>query len=156
MKTVYIETTVVSYLVARPSPDLVLAAHQQVTRDWWESGRTHYQCVASEEVVREASLGDADMAQLRLAALATITILPVNSAARQLATDIIRAGLLPSAAIADALHAAIASLNRVDILVTWNCRHLANPNLVGTLRAFVAGRGFTLPEICTLIELAAS
>jgi hypothetical protein len=151
--TVYIETTIVSYLVARPSRDALLSAHQELTREWWQTGRDPYRCVTSEEVLREASLGDAEMSRLRLEALVRLVVLPVGDEARGLARDIIRHGLLPPAAIADAVHAAVAALNRVDILATWNCRHLANPAILGRLRQFVAARGWSLPEVCTPVEL---
>jgi hypothetical protein len=155
METIYIETTVVSYLVANPSRDSILAAHQQVTRQWWQDERQRYQCVTSEEVWREAALGDAEMSRRRTEALAGMTVLLVEDAARNLAREILVEMILPPAAASDAVHAAVASLNQVNILLTWNCRHLANPHLLRRLREFMARRALTLPEICTPIELAA-
>jgi hypothetical protein len=153
METVYIETTIVSYLVANPSRDSILAAHQQLTRQWWQNERQRYQCVTSREVLREASLGDPEMSRRRSEALAGLDILAVDDSARGLASAILAEQLLPPAAMSDAIHAVVASQHRVDILLTWNCRHLANPHLLGRLRSFMAGHALALPEICTPIEL---
>jgi hypothetical protein len=153
METIYIETTVVSYLVANPSRDSILAAHQQVTRQWWQNERQRYQCVTSREVLREASLGDAEMSRRRAEVLAGLTVLMVEDSARELARAILAERLLPSAAASDAVHAVVAAQNSVDIMLTWNCRHLANPHLLGKMRAFMARHGLVLPEICTPIEL---
>ncbi len=154
METVYIETTVVSYLVANPSRDSILAAHQQITRQWWQDERQRYHCVTSSEVWREASLGDAEMSLRRVEALAGLTVLAVADSARDLARAILADQILPPAAASDAIHAVVASQHRVDILLTWNCRHLANPHLLGRVRKFMAGHGLVLPEVCTPIELA--
>jgi hypothetical protein len=155
METIYIETTVVSYLVANPSRDSILAAHQQLTRQWWQDERQRYKCVTSEEVLREAALGDAEMSRRRAEALAGMTVFLVDDTARGLAREILGEMILPPAAASDAVHAAVASLNQVNILLTWNCRHLANPHLLRRLREFMARQQLTLPEICTPIELAA-
>jgi len=154
METIYIETTIVSYLVAKPSRDLILAAHQKITQEWWREEQGNYRCVTSEEVLREVSLGDPAMSRRRLEALAEIAVLQVDDAVRLLAKELVREQLLPPAAVSDALHAAVASLHQVDYLLTWNCRHPANPHLQKRLRAFMAGRGLVLPEICTPIDLA--
>ncbi len=154
MEIVYIETSVVSLLVANPSRDLILAAHQEATREWWDQERPHYRCVTSDEVLREVSLGDAEMSRRRLEALAGVPVLQVTDEVRLLAKDLLDQKVLPPAVIADAIHAATASLHRADYLLTWNCRHLANPHLQKPMRAFMAARGLTLPEICTPIELA--
>lgn len=153
MESVYIETTVVSYLVANPSLDTILAAHQQLTRQWWQDERHRYQCVTSREVLREASLGDVEMSQRRTEILAGLTVLTVEDSARELARAILAEKILPPAAASDAVHAVVAAQNQVNILLTWNCKHLANPHLLGGLREFMAGHGLVLPEVCTPIEL---
>jgi hypothetical protein len=153
METIYIETTVVSYLVANPSRDSILAAHQQLTRQWWQDERQRYHCVTSREVLREVSLGDVEMSRRRSEALAGLTVLEVEDSARELARGILVERLLPPVAASDAIHAVVAAQNGVNILLTWNCRHLANPHLLGKLRAFMAVRGLVLPEICTPIEI---
>jgi len=154
MVTVYIETTIVSYLVANPSRDLILAGHQEITRQWWQDERPSYQCVTSDEVLREASLGDAEMSRRRAEALASLTVFKVDGSVRGLARALLDEKLLPPVAASDAIHAAVASIQGVDILLTWNCRHLANPHLLRNLREFMARRRLVLPEICTPIELA--
>jgi len=155
METVYIETTVVSMLVARPSRDPIIAAHQQITRRWWQDRRLRFHCVTSEEVVREASQGEPEMSRLRLEALAGLPVLPVNEAALLLAEEVLRKGILPQQAVSDAIHVSVAASEDIQTLLTWNCRHLANPLILRQLRAFMHARGLTLPEICTPIELEA-
>jgi hypothetical protein len=154
METIYIETTIVSYLVANPSQDLILTAHQELTREWWREERGLYRCVTSEEVIREASLGDPTMSRRRLESLSEMPVLRVDDAVRLLAKELVQERLLPPTVISDALHAAVASLHKVDYLLTWNCRHLANPHLQKGLRTFMAARRLVLPEICTPIDLA--
>jgi predicted nucleic acid-binding protein len=154
METIYIETTIVSYLVANPSQDLILTAHQKITREWWREERGRYRCVTSEEVIREASLGDPTMSRRRLEALSEIPVLRMDDAVRLLAKELVQERLLPPAVISDALHTAVASLHNVEYLLTWNCRHLANPHLQKGLRMFMAARRLVLPEICTPIDLA--
>jgi hypothetical protein len=153
METVYIETTIVSYLVANPSRDSILAAHQQLTRQWWQDERRRYECVTSAEVLKEARMGDAEMSRRRIEALVGLTILKVDEPARKLARAVLAERLLPPTAASDAIHAVVAAQSRVNILLTWNCRHLANPHLLAKLRAFMAARGLVLPEVCTPIEL---
>ena len=155
METVYIETSIVSLLVARPSRDPIMVAHQQITRRWWQDRRVRFQCVTSEEVVREASQGDPEMSRLRLEALAGMPVLPVNETALRLAEEILGKGILPRQAVSDAIHAAVASSEGIQTLLTWNCRHLANPLILRQLRTFMIARGLTLPEVCTPIELEA-
>jgi hypothetical protein len=153
LETVYIETSIVSLLVANPSRDLVTAGHQAVTRQWWGQRRHEYRCVTSDEVLREASLGDKEMSRKRLEELVGLTVFQVGDTERALAQSMLDANVLPPNVMADAIHAAVSSIQRVDILLTWNCRHLANPHIMRGLRKFIAGRGLTLPEICTPIEL---
>lgn len=153
MESVYIETTVVSYLVANPSRDPILAAHQQVTRRWWQDQRSAFQCLVSDETLAEVVRGDAEQAHLRLEALEGLPTLPITAEVEALAEAILKSGSLPPVARSDAIHVAVATLAGVDFLLTWNCRHLANPHLQKRLRALMAARGLSLPEICTPIEL---
>jgi hypothetical protein len=150
---VYIETTIVSYLVARPSRDLVLAAHQQVTRDWWQEERPMYECVTSEETVREAAQGDAAMVQSRLQALEGMFVIGISSEIESLAATFLSTGALPATMRPDATHLAAATLARADYLLTWNCKHLANAHVLRRLRKEAEKRGWKLPEVCTPLEL---
>jgi len=149
----YVETTVVSYVTARPSRDVVVAAHQQVTRDWWKSCRDRFEVVASELVVQEASAGDEEAARDRLTVLETLSLLEASPEALALAGQLLDSGAIPRAAADDAFHLAIAALNGVDYLVTWNCRHLANATLRAQIEAAIRAAGYEPPIICTPEEL---
>ena len=107
---VYLETTIPSYLTAWPSRDLVKAAHQQVTREWWQN-RARFDLYISQLVLREAGGGDAEAARLRLEALRGIPVLALSPAASALAQQLVQQGPLPENAVADALHIAIAVVN---------------------------------------------
>jgi len=153
VKRVYIETSFISYLTARPSRDLVVAARQQVTIEWWERRRRDFELVSSELVLDEARRGDADAAQDRLAFLEGLALLRVTPEAEHLASAIISAGVLPDRAFADALHIAVATVHEVDFLMTWNCAHIANAETLPGVGATCRTRGFVLPFICTPDEL---
>ena len=103
--------------------------------------------------VREATQGDTEMIHRRAEALAALTVLVVDESARNLARGLLAEKILPPAAASDAIHVVVASLQGVNILLTWNCRHLANPHLLGSLREFIRRHGLILPEICTPVEL---
>ena len=150
---VYIETSVVSYLTARPSRDVVAAAHQQISLDWWEHRRHDFDLVASLHVVNEARLGNPEMAQRRLALLEGIPLLEVTDTAQKLAVAIVQKGLLPQTAFADALHIATAAVHQVDYLLTWNCAHIANAEILPRVAVISGSFGIALPYICTPEEL---
>jgi hypothetical protein len=151
--TVYIETTIVSYLTARPSRDLVTAAHQQITQEWWARRRADFELFVSQFVLQEASMGDVEMAQKRLEELQTIALLDVNQNAEDLARDLIANGALPVKAAVDALHIAVATVHGMDYLLTWNCKHIANAEMQIKVAAVCRARGFEPPVICTPEEL---
>jgi len=150
---VYVETTIVSCLTAWPSRDVVVAAHQQVTRDWWNSGKDRFDLVASELVVQEASAGDEEAARQRLAVLNTLTLLEASEAALALARKLVGDGAIPPKAAEDAMHLASAATNGVDYLATWNCRHLANATMRAQIEAACRAAGYQPPLICTPEEL---
>ena len=149
----YIKTTIVSYLVGRPSRDLVLSAHQQVTREWWENERVHYHCIASEEVAREAMLGDTGMAQARIKVLEEVQIVGITAEVEAMAATFMSTGALPPTMRPDATHLAAATLSGADYLLTWNCRHLANAHVLRRLQKEAERRGWQLPGVCTPLEL---
>ena len=150
---VYIETTVISYLTAWRSPQLVMAAHQEATRQWWDEERSNFDIFVSEAVIEEASAGDLTAAQKRLAAIQGIPELQINNEVRDLAKALLESGQLPPKASLDALHIATATVNGMDFLLTWNCRHIANATLQKSLRAVCEGLDLMLPILCTPIEL---
>ncbi|NOY42993.1 MAG: type II toxin-antitoxin system VapC family toxin [Planctomycetes bacterium] len=149
----YIETTVVSYLTARPSRDVVIAGYQQTTRDWWRNAADRFELVASELVINEAGAGDADAARDRLTALASVTLLDATEEAAELAQQLIESGAIPRKAAEDAAHIAIAVTNGVDYLVTWNCRHIANATTRFQIERVCRNAGYEPTIICTPAEL---
>jgi len=150
---VYIETTIPSYLVARPSRDLLIAAHQQLTRDWWELRRPAFDLYVSEPVLEEAGAGDATLARRRLELLADIRLLALTEGILKLAENLVAEGPIPSKAVGDAFHIAIATAYACEYLLTWNCRHIANAEIQRMARLVVRRHGFELPTICTPEEL---
>lgn len=150
-QSLYLETTIVSYLTALPSHDLVVAAHQQVTRDWWET-RSAFELYMSQFVLDEAGAGDREAAERRMAALADIPLLDLTPDVRLVAGEILRLGGMPSKAYVDALHVAVAAAHGIDYLLTWNCTHIANPMLRGRIEAICRATGFEPPVICTPVE----
>jgi predicted nucleic acid-binding protein len=149
---VYVETSVISYLIARPSRDLVTAAHQQVTREWGEQ-RSRFDIFASQAVLTEAGRGDATAAALRLEALEEVAVLPVSAEAAELAERLIQASAIPAEAAIDALHVAVAVVNGMDYLVTWNCAHIANAALRVKIEKACREAGLQASVICTPEEL---
>ena len=153
METVYIETSIISYLVADPSRDLVTAANQQVTRDWWQHRRQEFACIISQEVIAEADRGDAEQVRRRLAALASIPRVAVSSDAQEVAQLFLNTGALPPKAARDAVHLAVATTIGADFVLTWNCRHLANAQILKRLEREALQTGRRLPRVCTPLEL---
>ena len=149
----YIETSVVSYLAARPSRDVVVATYQDVTRQWWRTARTRFILFASELVVAEAGTGDPDAARARLEILATIPRLRASRNATALAGSLLDLGAVPRSAGDDAAHIAIAVTNGIDYLVTWNFRHIANAAMRSRIEDVCRRAGYDPPVICTPSEL---
>ena len=153
MKTVYVETSIPSYVVARMPADIVPAARQYLAQQWWYEYRDKFRCVISDIVLLEASRGDADLATKRLALLKGMERLADLPAVRCLAADILKAHALPEKASEDALHLAFAIYYEVNILLTWNCRHIANPFILSQIRKLVESRKLFMPEVVTPEEL---
>jgi predicted nucleic acid-binding protein len=152
-ETVYIETTVVSYLTAWPSRDLIRAAHQQITLDWWHNRRKDFEIFISEFVVIEASAGDKDAAEKRLLALENVALLDVNSDVEYLAEILIAKKALPSKAVTDALHISVTAVHGINYLLSWNCKHIANAEMQSAIEAVCKIEGYICPRICTPEEL---
>ncbi|MDA0322427.1 MAG: type II toxin-antitoxin system VapC family toxin [Verrucomicrobia bacterium] len=143
----------ISYLTGRPSRDLLIAAHQQITRQWWETRARSFDLVVSELVGEEAARGDAEASDRRIMSMEAIPIVEISDAAVALAEGLVSDGPIPPESAADALHVAIAALNGVDYLLTWNCKHLANAALRHRIEALVEDAGYACPVICTPEEL---
>lgn len=149
---VYLETTIVSYLTAEPTSDVVQAAHQQLTREWWDR-RDRFALFVSRTVLAEAAGGAAEAARRRLAALERITVLAATDEAAELAAQFIRAHAMPEKAAVDALHVAIAVVNGMDYVLTWNCTHIANAAIRDKIERTCREAGYEPPIICTPEEL---
>jgi predicted nucleic acid-binding protein len=151
-RKIYVETSVISYLTARPSKTIIGAAHQQLTLAWWEK-RGQYELMVSEVVLRECGAGDSESAAKRLEVVRDLPLLLITEQAIKIAEDLIKQKIVPLKAIEDALHIAIATAHGVDYLVTWNCRHIANPEIQRGIASYLEQIGAVLPFICTPEEL---
>ena len=153
MESVYLETTFISYLVARPSRDLIVAGHQQVTQEWWANRRSEFENCISQVVIDEASAGDPAEVQKRLAIISGLPVLQITEPAQSLAETIMAAGILPTHAVRDAAHVAVAAIHLIDYLLTWNCKHLANAQIARRIALVCEKLGHRMPIICTPEEL---
>ena len=153
MSRAYIETTIPSYYVARPSMNVIQAFRQASTRSWWDGGCSGFDLFTSREVLEEAQLGDAEMARQRLELLVALPRLELTEQVGILARDLVQAGLIPEKAASDAIHIAVACVHQMDYLVTWNFKHIANPYTRDRLQTMVADTGFRLPVMCSPEEL---
>ncbi len=149
---VYIETTIISYLAARPSRDLIVAGHQQITHEWWQIARPDFAVVSSQLVMREATAGDPIAAEARLAFLADLTLLEISEEALTLAQRLLQAKAIPQDFPEDAL-VAVAVVNGIEYLLTWNYKHLANAGMRGKIEATCRELGYEAVVICTPEEL---
>lgn len=153
MKTkVYIETSVISYLTAWRSRDLVIAGNQETTREWWDR-RNEFDIFISQFVLDEAAAGDPGAANARIDALKGIRELEVVEQVIEIGQELIMQTALPAKAKLDALHIAVAALHRMNFLLTWNCTHIANPMQRPMIESVIRGFGYAPPVICTPQEL---
>lgn len=153
MKSIYVETSIFSYLTARPSRDLLAAAHQQVTQYWWDNYREQFNLFVSPLVYQECERGDPDAARRRIKVLEGMQELEIIEEAYTLAAELLSKSALPVSAEDDATHIALAAVHGVDYLLTWNCRHIDNAETKPIVRSVCAVLGYTCPEICTPEEL---
>ena len=153
MESVYLETTFISYLVARPSRDVIVAGHQQTTHEWWANRRSEFECSVSQVVIDEASVGDPEEVRKRFAIIGALSTLEVSEDVEALTQAIMAAGILPPHAFPDAAHVAVSAVHAVDYLLTWNCRHLANAQIARRIAVVCEKLGHRMPVICTPEEL---
>jgi hypothetical protein len=149
---VYIETSVISYLTADLSKDIVVLAHQKITKEWWER-RSGFRLHTSALVIAEASRGDPRMVAQRLELLRPLPLLEVPVTVDSLARGLLDRGALPPKAKVDATHIAISAVNGMDYLLTWNCKHIANAAMRKRIEALCREAGFEPPIMCTPEEL---
>ena len=152
-ETVYIETSIVGYLTARPSNNLILMANLEATRQWWDTRRVQFTLYISQVVLDEVARGDTEMATRRLEILRDFPLLEVSEAVQNLAVQFLAKSNLPPKAADDALHIAAATVYGLDYLLTWNCRHIANAQIQKKLSQISLDAGYELLTICTPYEL---
>jgi len=150
---VYLETSVVGYATSRPSRDVVVAGHQQLTREWFALRAGRYELFVSQLVASEASGGDKEAARERVAFLRGIPRLGITDAVGELAARLVRSGAVPRNAAEDALHIAVAAVHGVDFVLTWNCKHIANATMRQAIERVCRETGYEPPVICTPEEL---
>ncbi len=151
---VYLETSVVSYLVGWLNQQSILVAHnQEYTREWWSGRRQAFALFSSAVAVNEASKGISTLATERLAYLSEATMLDVNDEALVLARELLRLTRVPAKADVDALHVAVAAVHGMDYLISWNCRHIVNASILPEVYTVCRDLGFEPPLICTPPEL---
>lgn len=152
-ETVYIETSILGYLTARSTKNLILAANMEITKDWWELRRNTFTLYISEVVLNEVAQGDEAIAAQRLEILRDFPLLELNQAVQGLATQFLTRSNLPPKAKVDAIHIAAATVHGIDYLLTWNCKHIANAQIQGKLAEISLDFGYVLPILCTPNEL---
>ncbi len=150
---VYLETTIPSYLTARPSRDLVMAANRETTHEWWDNRRNDFELFISQLVFEEASAGDSEAARKRIAFIESVARLDVTDQAAMLGKQLVAKIPLPTRAQTDALHIAVAAVNGMEYLLTWNCTHIANATMRDRIEMICRDMGFEPPIICTPLEL---
>lgn len=151
--TLYLETTIPSYLAARPSRDLIIAANQQITHEWWNEERKNFNIYISQAVIIEARSGDPDAASRRLKYLEGLEILPLTKEVEEMAREYISVLKIPQKSALDAVHIAYAVVFNMDYLLTWNCKHLAHGEVRKKLKYYNSSMGLETPEIVTPAEL---
>ena len=151
--TLYVESSIVSYLRARPSGHVISAARQLVTQRWWQQERQNYQLFTSDYVIIEISRGDRILASDRINTVTGIPTLAITPEIPTLATELLRHHVLPEIARLDALHIATATVHQLDYLLTWNCTHIANERILPGVRNVIRALGYRMPVVCTPEEL---
>jgi hypothetical protein len=132
-ETVYLETTIISYLVAHPGRDLVVSAHQQITREWWGTAHNRFRLFISEAVLEEISVGDSKAVARRREAIQRLPVLELNEDVRELVRYYEKKLGLPDKAKADLVHIGFSVAYDMDYLLTWNCSHIANGETIRRL-----------------------
>jgi predicted nucleic acid-binding protein len=151
--SVYVETSIISYLAARPSRDLIVAARQQMTHTWWRERRPAFDLYVSQVVLDEILAGDPDAAEHRAALGAGIPVLDITPEVADLAAALIQRIPLPPRAGADAAHIAAAAYHRIGFVMTWNSTHIANAELRPRVEHVCRENGYPAPVLCTPDEL---
>jgi predicted nucleic acid-binding protein len=152
-ETVYIETSVVSYFTSKPCRDLVIAGRQEITREKWPKILEFFEVYISALVLQEAEQGDPEAVQKRLNVMTSLPVLSITGEVEKLASILISEGPIPAKNPEDALHIAIATVNGIDYLLTWNFAHINNAQMKSKVISIVEKHGYQCPIICSPEEL---
>ena len=153
MRTVYLETTVIGHIAGRLHPAATVLSRQQSTREWWSTARTRYRLLVSDLVLAECEDGDSTAAKERLEVISGIELVRTTDAAKWLAAQLIAAHAMPKSEPRDALHIALAATNGIEFLVTWNFKHIMNPNTQHLIEYVCQEAGIVSSVICTPEQL---
>ncbi len=153
MEIVYVESSVISYITAKPKRDVVVSARQALSIEWWESKRSQYEVYISELVIEEIASGDSNAAQKRLDIIKNITTLEATLEAKNLAGLLISEGAVPENSPEDALHIGLAAAQGADYLLTWNFKHINNASTRMKIVKVIESQGFACPILCSPEEL---
>ena len=153
LPSIYLETTILSYLTAWRARDIVIAGKQEVTQEWWNERKKRFSIFISPYVVDEISCGDSKAAEKRLEKIKGIPVLTVDEEVARLAEAIIKEKLIPEKAATDASHIAIATKHGMDFILTWNCTHIANAEIMRMVEQVMKDNNYIMPVICTPDEL---
>ncbi len=151
-KTVYIETSVISYMISAPSGNIRISGHQIATHELWRE-LPRYQVFVSDTVVEEASCGDKEKARKRLELMHDFEVLEIDIKVQALANELVKAKTIPSKYPEDALHIAVAAVNGIDFILTWNFKHINNPFMMREISDVVTQAKYIMPVICSPEEL---
>ena len=149
----YLETTIPSYLTARPSRDLIVAGHQQITQEWWSRRKNDFSIYISQFVLDEARGGDRKAARDRLSVISQFQLLEVTDEVTELSSAIVESHIIPRKSAGDAAHIAIAAVHNMQFLMMWNCTHIANAEMASAIQSVCDTHAFECPIICTPEEL---
>ena len=150
---VYLETTIPSYLASRPSRDVIVAGHQKLTHEWWSNRRRAFQLYVSQFVLEEINLGDRELVEKRKRFVAKTEVLEPSTKALELAEALVQHKAIPKNASVDAAHISVATVHKMDYLLTWNCKHIANAEMIGKIEGVCQKLGYVCPVVCTPAEL---
>ena len=156
MDTLYIETTVIGNIAGRVHPDPLVSARQQITRNWWSNAPQRYRLFTSQVALDECGEGDPGAAAERLEITRHVALLDTTDEAKALARALMKHGAVPASQPRDALHIAIATVHRIEFIVTWNFKHILNPHLQGKIADTCRDEGYRPPVICTPQQLLES
>jgi len=150
---VYIETSVISYYTSKPSRDLVIAGRQEITREKWPKILGFFEPHISALVIQEAEQGNQNAARERLEAISSLPVLSISELTEELASILIKEEAIPPGVPEDALHIAVAAVNGMDYLLTWNFAHINNAQMKSKIISIIEEHGYQCPIICSPEEL---